>query len=33
MVKSTAYSQIVPRFKQLKLRLIAQQATLLVEEY
>ena len=31
MAKSTAQAQIVPKFKQLRLKLIVQQATLLVE--
>ena len=30
---STARAQIVPRLKQLRLKLTAQQATLLVDEY
>ena len=33
MAKSTAQAQIVPRFKQLRLKLKPQQATLLVDEY
>ena len=33
MTKSTSQAQIVRRFKQLKLKLIAQKATLLVDEY
>ena len=33
MTKSTAKVQIVPRFKLLRLKLMAQQATVLVDRY
>ena len=33
MAKSTAHAQIVPRFNQMRLKLMAQQATLVVDEY
>ena len=33
MVKSTAQAQIVPRFKQLRLKFMAQQATFLVDKH
>ena len=33
MAKNTAQAQIAPRFEQLKLKLMVQQATLLVDKY
>ena len=33
MAKSAPQAQIVPKFKQLRLRLMFQQATLLVDQY
>ena len=33
MASSTAQAQIAPRFKQMRLKLTTQQATLLVDEY
>ena len=33
MAKSTAHAQIFPRFNQLRLKLMAQEAALLFDEY